>query len=85
MDSIAQLTLLQTLDVAGCTATQAGIDHLTTLTALQTLDMSWTLAQHPPALQQLRSLCIGHCTLGGSWEITFALHESQVRHRVDGS
>eukprot|EP00892_Ulva_mutabilis_P011337 jgi/Ulvmu1/8576/UM045_0018.1 len=78
MATISELTSLLVLSVAGCTVTQAGADRLTSLASLQTLDMSWTLAQHPPALHRLQSLHMDHCTIGGGWELAYAMHESQA-------
>ena len=79
MFTISELTSLIRLSVAGCTITQAGADRLTTLVSLESLDMSWTLAQHPPALERLRRLDMDHCKIGGCWELTFAMYESQVQ------
>lgn len=78
MGTVADLPQLRYLDISGCMVTQAGADRLTTLSALRSLNMSWTRANHPPALYELRSLCMSHCTLGGGWDLTFALYESQV-------
>lgn len=73
---LTPLTKLKSLDISGSKISQDGIDQLCVLTALTHLDISWTLAQHPPPLSSLQTLCMDSCNLGGSWDITYAVHAS---------